>query len=232
MPCENNTILIIEDEPAIAELIAFTVKAAGWNPVKIYSGAVALKSLAQTIPILVLLDWMLPDFSGLEILKKIRTDKRTKHLPVLMLTAKAEENDKITGLDNGADDYITKPFSPKELTARINALLRRSTPEKSKICFKANGIELDTQQYQMTVDGRPVEISWTEFLLLKFLMANPDHVFTRNQILDSIWSDNLEIEERTVDVHILRLRKILAPHSDVIQTVRGMGYKFVTKDGD
>lgn len=230
MPEENNLILVVEDEPAIAKLIAFSIASAGWTPLIIHSGSAAMESLKTTRPLLVLLDWMLPDLSGLEILRHIRQTAYLRELPVIMLTAKAAENDKVSGLDNGADDYITKPFSPKELIARINAQLRRIKPEKSKTILKTRGIELDTQQCLLKVDGRQVDITKTELLLLKFLMANPDRVFKRSQILDNIWENNFDIEERTIDVNILRLRKILGPHSNAIQTIRGLGYKFITKD--
>ncbi len=218
------SILIVEDEPAIAELIAFTVKSSGWHAEKVYSGADALTVLTRIQPTVVLLDWMLPDLSGLDVLKKIRSDNHLKKLPVIMLTAKTKVDDKVIGLDNGADDYVTKPFSPKELIARINALLRRQVPEKSNTCFNIGAISLDTRRCQVSIGGDFIKMNPSEYLLLKFLMANPDQVFSRGQLLDSVWHDVLDIEERTIDVHILRLRKALGKHGSIIQTVRGIGY--------
>ena len=230
MASEQISILVVEDEPAIAELIAFSVKTAGWTPVTVSSGAQAWTALQRFKPDVVLLDWMLPDLSGLRLLNRIREHKELKTLPVIMLTAKTLEEDKVAGLDQGADDYMTKPFSPKELVARINALLRRKAPERAKSLLRAGAVTLDPESGQVRVDQTPVEIGYSEFRLLKFMMANPDRVFSRSQLLDKVWSNQLDIEERTVDVHILRLRKALKDQGGLIRTVRGMGYMLSEKD--
>ncbi|MGN0918775.1 MAG: response regulator [Oxalobacter sp.] len=227
---ENSNILIVEDEPAIAELIAFTIKTAGFTPIVASRGNQALTILQRTNPDMVLLDWMLPDLSGISVLEKIRANPEIREMPVIMLTAKAHEQDKVSALDGGADDYITKPFSPKELVARIKALLRRKDPEKSKSRFVIGPVQLDTASCQLTVDGKLTEIGKSEYLLLRFFMTNPDRVFSRVQLLDSVWHDALNIEERTIDVHILRLRKILNDKGKMIKTVRGLGYMFSTKE--
>lgn len=230
MARDSVSILVVEDEPAIAELVAFSVKSAGWTPVTVYSGTEAWTALRRFRPDVVLLDWMLPDLSGLHLLTKIREHKELKTLPVIMLTAKTLEADKVAGLDQGADDYVTKPFSPRELVARINALLRRKIPERAKTLLRAGVVTLDPERCRVTIGETPVDIGHSEFRLLKFLMANPDRVFSRSQLLDKVWSDQLDIEERTVDVHVLRLRKALKGQENLVKTVRGMGYMLSEKD--
>lgn len=230
MASESISVLVVEDEPAIAELVAFSVKGAGFTPVKVYSGAEAWATLQRFRPDVVLLDWMLPDLSGMQLLARIREHREMKTLPVIMLTAKTLEEDKVAGLDRGADDYITKPFSPKELVARINALLRRKAPERAKSLLRAGAVTLDPESRRVSIGENEVEIGNSEFRLLKFLMANPDRVFSRSQLLDKVWSNQLDIEERTVDVHVLRLRKALKDQDGLIRTVRGMGYMLSEKD--
>ncbi len=230
MASESISILVVEDEPAIAELVAFSVKSAGWTPVTVYSGTEAWTALQRFRPDVVLLDWMLPDLSGMHLLNRIREHREMKTLPVIMLTAKTLEEDKVAGLDQGADDYITKPFSPKELVARVNALLRRKAPERAKSLLRAGAVTLDPESCQVKIGDGEIEMGHSEFRLLKFLIANPDRVFSRGQLLDKVWSDQLDIEERTVDVHILRLRKALKGQENLIRTVRGMGYMLSEKD--
>ena len=230
MASDEISILVVEDEPAIAELIAFSVKSAGWRPVTVFSGNDAWTALQRFRPDVVLLDWMLPDLSGLRLLTRIREHREMKALPVIMLTAKTLEEDKVAGLDQGADDYITKPFSPKDLVARINALLRRKVPDRAKSLLRAGSVTLDPESCQVNIDGSDVEMGNSEFKLLKFLMANPDRVFSRSQLLDKVWSNQLDIEERTVDVHVLRLRKALKGQENLVRTVRGMGYMLSEKD--
>ena len=230
MASESISILVVEDEPAIAELVAFSVKSAGWTPVTVYSGSEAWTALQRFRPDVVLLVWMLPDLSGMRLLNRIREHREMKTLPVIMLTAKTLEEDKVAGLDQGADDYITKPFSPKELVARINALLRRKAPERAKSLLRAGAVTLDPESCQVKIGSSEIEMGNSEFRLLKFLMANPDRVFSRSQLLDKVWSNQLDIEERTVDVHILRLRKALKAQENLIRTVRGMGYMLSEKD--
>lgn len=222
-------ILIVEDEPAIAGLIDYVVKEAGWASHIAASTGQAWESLQQHIPQLVLLDWMLPDKSGLSLLSRIREDRQFRKVPVIMLTARGMEEDKIAGLDHGADDYVTKPFSPRELTARIKALLRRRSPEHALDVMRAGDITLDPASVSVVVAGEKIEIGHTEYKLLKFLMAHPGRVFSRGQLLDKVWGDHVVIEERTVDVHVLRLRKALGNAGGMVQTVRGAGYMLSDK---
>lgn len=229
MPAEKPTILIVEDELPIIELVTFTLKGAGWNVASVQNAAEAWDFLQQRLPQLILLDWMLPDQSGLRLLSRIRSDRQFNELPVIMLTAKSMEEDKIAGLDNGADDYVTKPFSPRELTARINALLRRKTPEHSQTLMTAGSITLDPVSCSVTMKGDKIDIGHAEFKLLKFLLAHPERVFSRNQLLDKVWGDHVVIEERTVDVHVLRLRKALKEAEHLIKTVRSVGYMLSEK---
>lgn len=223
------TILIVEDEPSIAELIAFTLKEAGWSSFVVSNAAAAWDFVQHRAPQLVLLDWMLPDRSGLHLLSRIRADRQLQQLSVIMLTAKSMEEDKIAGLDNGADDYITKPFSPRELTARIKALLRRKSPEHAQEVMSAGPITLDPASCSVTLAGGKIDIGHAEYKLLKFFLAHPDRVFSRSQLLDRVWGDHVVIEERTVDVHVLRLRKALRDAEYLIKTVRSVGYMLSTK---
>ncbi|HWT71015.1 MAG TPA: phosphate regulon transcriptional regulator PhoB [Oxalicibacterium sp.] len=226
---EKPTILIVEDEPSIIELVTFTLKEAGWNVAAVQTTADAWNFIQQRLPQLILLDWMLPDQSGLRLLSRIRGDRQFNELPIIMLTAKSMEEDKIAGLDNGADDYVTKPFSPRELTARINALLRRKTPEHSQTLLTAGKIKLDPVSCSVSIDNEKIDIGHAEFKLLKFFLAHPERVFSRSQLLDKVWGDHVVIEERTVDVHVLRLRKALKEAEHLIKTVRSVGYMLSEK---
>lgn len=229
------TILIVEDEPAIQELIALNLKRAGHMVLCADSAEQAKKMVNNVLPDLVLLDWMLPDMSGIEFARKLRREDRTKAIPIIMLTARIQESDKIAGLEAGADDYITKPFSPRELLARIKAVLRRRLPEMSDEVIEMGGLRLDptTHRVHVYASNEPEKLSEialgpTEFRLLHFLMAYKERVHTRSQLLDRVWGDHVFIEDRTVDVHIRRLRKILeaVDKENLVQTVRGTGYRF------
>ncbi|MFN0039546.1 MAG: phosphate regulon transcriptional regulator PhoB [Burkholderiales bacterium] len=221
------TILVVEDEPAIQELIAFNLKQAGHLPIRADDAEQALRLVQNALPDLILLDWMLPGLSGIELARRLRSDKRSRSVPIIMLTAKTEERDKIQGLDIGADDYITKPFSPRELTARIKALLRRRAPQMTDDIVRLGGVVLDPASHRVTGSGELVDLGPTEFRLLHFFMTHPERVHSRTQLLDQVWGDHVFVEERTVDVHIRRLRKALEPtHLDhLVQTVRGTGYR-------
>ena len=222
------TILIVEDEPAIAELITLTLRRGGHQTVHAESVERAITLVDQAMPDLALIDWMLPGASGVELVKKLRGDKRTKTIPIIMLTAKSEEADKLLGLETGADDYITKPFSPKELVARIKAVLRRRAPQLTEDVVETNGLRLDPATHRITVNDKPVQMGPSEFKLLHFFMTHTERVHTRSQLLDHVWGDHVFVEERTVDVHIRRLRQALevSGHDAYIQTVRGAGYRF------
>jgi two-component system phosphate regulon response regulator PhoB len=221
------TILVVEDEPAIQELIAYNLKQAGHQPLRADNAEQALHLVSNALPDLVLLDWMLPGISGIELAKRLRTDKRTKTVPIIMLTARSEEQDKLVGLDTGADDYITKPFSPRELNARIKAVLRRRAPQMTDDVVQIGGLRLDPASHRVSGNGEAVDLGPTEFRLLHFLMTHPERVHSRTQLLDQVWGDHVFVEERTVDVHIRRLRKALEPTQldRLIQTVRGTGYR-------
>jgi two-component system phosphate regulon response regulator PhoB len=221
--------LVVEDELPIVELITFTLKGAGWAVDAVNDTASAWAYLQQKRPQLILLDWMLPDQSGIRLLARIRADRNFANLPVIMLTAKSMEEDKVQGLEQGADDYITKPFSPRELNARIKALIRRKTPEHSELEMRAGSLTVDPVSCRVSVDGQAIEMGHAEFKLLRFLIAHPERVFTRGQLLDKVWGDHVVLEERTVDVHILRLRKALAPADSLIKTVRSVGYMLSEK---
>ena len=223
------TILIVEDELPIVELVTFSIKGAGWSVDAVHNTADAWTYLQNKRPQLILLDWMLPDQSGLKLLSRIRSDRNFSTLPVIMLTAKSMEEDKVAGLDQGADDYITKPFSPRELTARIKALIRRKMPEHAELAMKAGPLTVDPVSCRVNIDDEPVEIGHAEFKLLRFLIAHPERVFTRGQLLDKVWGDHAVLEERTVDVHILRLRKALGRADFLIKTVRSVGYMLSEK---
>lgn len=229
------TILIVEDELAIQELISINLKRAGHMVLCADSAEQAKKMINSVLPDLVLLDWMLPDMSGIEFARNLRREDRTKSIPIIMLTARVQESDKIAGLEAGADDYITKPFSPRELLARIKAVLRRRLPEMSDEILEMGGLRLDptTHRVHVYASDAPEKLSEitlgpTEFRLLHFLMAYKERVHTRSQLLDRVWGDHVFIEDRTVDVHIRRLRKILetAGKENLVQTVRGTGYRF------
>ncbi|MEN3292931.1 MAG: two-component system, OmpR family, phosphate regulon response regulator PhoB, partial [Burkholderiales bacterium] len=193
MAADKTTILIVEDEPSIVELVTFTLKEAGWNTFAANTAAEAWEFIQRRSPHMVLLDWMLPDQSGLRLLAKIRADRQMQDMPVIMLTAKSMEEDKIAGLDNGADDYITKPFSPRELTSRIKALLRRKTPEHAQTLMSAGAVSLDPVSCTVTLNEQKIEMGHAEFKLLKFFLAHPERVFSRSQLLDKVWGDHVVI---------------------------------------
>ena len=222
------TVLVVEDEPAIQELISYNLQQAGHQPMRAGSAEDALNIMRHALPDLVLVDWMLPGLSGIELAKRIKSDKRTKTVPIIMLTARAAEEDKLTGLETGADGYITKPFSPRELNARVKAVLRRRAPQMTDDVVEIDGLRLDPASHRITGHGQPVELGPTEFRLLHFLMTHTERVHSRTQLLDQVWGDHVFVEERTVDVHIRRLRKALeaSGHDRLIQTVRGSGYRF------
>jgi two-component system, OmpR family, phosphate regulon response regulator PhoB len=229
MAADKTTILIVEDEPSIVELVTFALREAGWNTFAAGTAAEAWEFIQRRTPQLVLLDWMLPDQSGLRLLSRIRADRQLHEIPVIMLTAKSMEEDKVAGLDNGADDYITKPFSPRELVARIKALLRRKAPEHAQSLMAAGPVTLDPVSCSVQLHGQKIDIGHAEFKLLKFFLAHPERVFSRSQLLDKVWGDHVVIEERTVDVHVLRLRKVLKEAESLIKTVRSVGYMLSEK---
>ena len=222
------TILVVEDEPAIQELIAYNLKQAGHQPLRADNAEQAMNLVQNALPDLVLLDWMLPGQSGIDFARRLRSDRRTRTVPIIMLTARTDEQDKLTGLDTGADDYITKPFSPRELNARIKAVLRRRAPQMTDDVVQLGGLKLDPSSHRISGNGEPVILGPTEFRLLHFLMTHPERVHSRTQLLDQVWGDHVFVEERTVDVHIRRLRKALEPTNldRLVQTVRGTGYRF------
>ena len=222
------TILVVEDEPAIQELISATLQHAGHRVMRAYSAEEAVPLVNGTLPDVVLLDWMLPGMSGIQFARRLRGEERTRDLPIIMLTARGEEQDKVAGLDAGADDYLTKPFSPRELVARIKAVLRRRAPQMTEDCVEVEGLRVDPVTHRVTGNGRQLDLGPTEFRLLHFFMTHQERVFNRTMLLDQVWGDHVFVEERTVDVHIRRLRAVLEStgHDRLIQTVRGSGYRF------
>jgi two-component system phosphate regulon response regulator PhoB len=221
------TILVVEDEPAIMELLQVNLVDAGYDVRAACDAETAQTMLNEALPDLLLLDWMLPGQSGLAFAKHLRTDARTKELPVIMVTARTDEADRVAGLEAWVDDYVTKPFSTRELKARIKSVLRRRAPEAAQERLSAGPLDLDPATHRVSVDGRPVPLGPTEFRLLRFFLARPERVHTRTQLLDQVWGDHVYIEERTVDVHIRRLRLALEPFGQdrMIETVRGSGYR-------
>ena len=221
------TILVVEDEPAIQSLIEVNLHRAGHSAILAADAESARRAVQHSLPDLVLLDWMLPGMSGIDFARQLRGDARTRRLPIIMLTARAEERDKIEGLDIGADDYVTKPFSPRELMARIKAVLRRNAPQATDDLVELGGLSLDPATHRVSAGGTEINLGPTEFRLLHFLMAHPERVHGRSQLLDQVWGDHVFVEERTVDVHIRRLRAALETtgHDNLIQTVRGSGYR-------
>ena len=221
-------ILVVEDEAPIREMLQFSLGRAGFSVHEAADARTAQDLISQLSPDLVLLDWMLPGISGVDLAQKIRQSPRSRELPIIMLTARGEEESKLRGLEAGADDYITKPFSTQELIARIRAVLRRTGGSNSPSVLQAGDLSLDTIGHRVMVKDKPLDLGPTEFRLLHFFMSHADRVFSRSQLLDLVWGDNVYIEERTVDVHIRRLRKALETHhcEQYIQTVRGSGYRF------
>jgi len=231
MTSETDYILVVDDERAIRDMVcmALAQELFQWKEASDAHKAEVL--IKQNPPQLILLDWMMPGISGIDFARKLRRMPETRDIPIIMLTAKTEEDNVIRGLESGADDYLTKPFSPRELLARIKALLRRSKSESTQEIININNLMLDTSSYRVEGNGQTIDLGPTEFKLLRFFMENPDRVFSREQVLNNVWGDNVYVEERTVDVHIRRLRKALekTQHQDMVQTVRGAGYRLSNK---
>jgi two-component system, OmpR family, phosphate regulon response regulator PhoB len=221
-------ILVVEDEQPIREMIAFGLRRAGFDVREAEDCRTARAALVDHRPDLMLVDWMLPDNSGLELTRALKRERDTRDLPIIMLTARAEEIDKVAGLDSGADDYVTKPFSPRELIARVNAVLRRSGPADDNETIRFDELTLDRAAHRVMVGDNGVPLGPTEYRLLEFFMTHPERVYSREQLLDRVWGGNVYVEERTIDVHIRRLRRALEPHhyDHLVQTVRGAGYRF------
>ena len=224
-------ILIVEDEQPIREMVMFALAGAGYEVQEAADARQAQINITERLPDLILLDWMLPGLSGIDYARRLKKDELTRELPVIMLTARAEEEDKVQGLESGADDYITKPFSPRELVARIQAVLRRGGPAAEDEMLYASGLSLDLASHRVSAGENLLEMGPTEYRLLEFFMSHPERVYSRSQLLDRVWGSNVYVEERTVDVHIRRLRKVLEPHGydALVQTVRGAGYRFSTR---
>ncbi|MBG2709247.1 MULTISPECIES: phosphate regulon transcriptional regulator PhoB [Proteus] len=221
-------ILVVEDETAIREMICFVLEQNGFQPIEAEDYDSALSFLIDPYPDLVLLDWMIPGGSGLQVIKQMKRESNTRDIPIIMLTAKGEEEDKVQGLETGADDYVIKPFSPKELVARVKAILRRLSPMSAEDVIEFNGLGLDPVSHRVTSQDKPIDMGPTEFKLLHFFMTHPERVYSREQLLNYVWGTNVYVEDRTVDVHIRRLRKAIEEdgHDRMIQTVRGTGYRF------
>jgi two-component system, OmpR family, phosphate regulon response regulator PhoB len=222
-------ILVVEDESSIAELIAVNLRHNGFRPRWAMDSVSAQREMDAAVPDLILLDWMLPGESGLVLAKRWRSDARTKDVPIIMLTARGDEADRVAGLDAGADDYIAKPFSTKELLARVRAVLRRRAPEEVGVQIAIAGLALDPATHRVTFEGAALKLGPTEFKLLHYLMGHAERVHSRAQLLDNVWGDHVYIEERTVDVHVKRLREALAQAGTMVETVRGAGYRLTAK---
>ncbi|OGT88621.1 MAG: phosphate regulon transcriptional regulatory protein PhoB [Gammaproteobacteria bacterium RIFOXYA12_FULL_61_12] len=224
----DGLVLVIEDEDAIREMVRVTLESASFEVLEAVDAEQAEMILADHCPGLILMDWMLPGISGIELTRRIKRDDVLKEIPIIMLTAKGEENSKVMGLEAGVDDYVTKPFSTRELIARIRAVMRRSGVSQGESLEIGDGLKLDPSRHRVTANGASLEIGPTEFRLLQFFMSHPERVYSRSQLLDQVWGRNVYIEERTVDVHIRRLRKALEPSGfdALVQTVRGVGYRF------
>ncbi|MDD1619540.1 MAG: phosphate regulon transcriptional regulator PhoB [Methylococcaceae bacterium] len=225
-------ILVVEDEDAIREMLMMVLDQAGFVPIAAADAEDAQKSLDDNLPDLILLDWMLPGISGVEWARRLKKEPIYRDIPIILLTARGEEEDKVRGLEIGADDYVSKPFSPKELVARIRAVLRRSGKIQGQAQITLGDLMLDTEQHRLSIGDKQLEVSPTEFRLMHFFMTHPDKVYSRTQLLDQVWGRSVYIEERTIDVHIRRLRKILEEYGreDLVQTVRGFGYRFSLVD--
>jgi len=222
-------VLIVEDESSIAELIAVNLRHNGFAPTVVFDGEAAQREIDSVLPDVILLDWMLPGDSGVMLAKRWRQQERIKTVPIILLTARTEESDKVQGLDAGADDYITKPFSTQELLARIRAVLRRRAPEVVNDSVQLGPLTLDAATYRVSLEGAELKVGPTEFKLLHYLMKHPERVHTRGSLLDRVWGDHVFIEERTVDVHVKRLREALGGAGNMIETVRGAGYRLTTQ---
>lgn len=225
------TILVIDDEPDIREVMRFALESADFHVMEAGHADEARKLLSSETPDLILLDWMLPGRSGLELAQQLKQSPKSKSIPIIMVSARGEEEDRVKGLDTGADDYIAKPFSPREMVARVKAVLRRAKPDESTDEIEIGGLVMDNLGHRVTADGRAIEVAPTEYRLLHFFMTHTDRAFSRSQLLDHVWGDQVYVEERTVDVHVRRLRKALEPsgHDRLLQTVRGVGYRFSDK---
>ncbi|NOY65864.1 MAG: phosphate regulon transcriptional regulatory protein PhoB [Gammaproteobacteria bacterium] len=225
---DEKYILVVDDEPAILDMVEFALKRQDFRTKLVVNAMQAMNAISETPPDLILLDWMLPDLSGVDLARRLKRDDLTKSIPIIMITARAEEGDKLRGFDVGVDDYVTKPFSPRELIARINAVLRRIEPETIDQNIDVEGLNLDPVTHRVNANGSVVELGPTEFRLLQFFMTHTERVYSREQLLDRVWGQNVYIEDRTVDVHIRRLRKVLSEYGydKMIQTVRGSGYRF------
>ena len=223
-------ILIVDDEPAIRDMVAFALRKAEYEPMHAGDAREASAAIVEQVPDLILLDWMLPGMSGLEFARRLRKEGLTREIPIIMLTARGEENDRVNGLDAGVDDYVVKPFSARELLARIKAVMRRSRGDEEDGSVTLGGMRIDGAAHRVFAGDAPVHIGPTEYRLLHFFMTHPERVYTRTQLLDHVWGGNVYVEERTVDVHIRRLRKTLEPWrlDNLVQTVRGAGYRFST----
>lgn len=224
-------VLIVDDEAPIREMLSLALQMAGYECQEAESAQAAHALIVDTRPDLILLDWMMPGTSGIELARRLKRDDLTSAIPIIMLTAKGDEDNKVLGLEAGADDYITKPFSPRELVARLKAVLRRTAPDGDAARIEVNGLVLDPVSHRVNADGEPLEMGPTEFKLLSFFMSHQDRAFSRSQLLDYVWGGNVYVEERTVDVHIRRLRKALGDnYAPLVQTVRGMGYRFSSQN--
>ncbi|SDB37266.1 two-component system, OmpR family, phosphate regulon response regulator PhoB [Pseudidiomarina indica] len=224
----SRKILIVEDEAPIREMLSFVMEQHGYQAIEAGDYQSALEKIVEPFPDMILLDWMIPGGTGIQLAKKLKSDDFTRAIPIIMLTARGEEEDKVRGLEVGADDYMTKPFSPKELMARIRAVFRRVSPTSLDEPIEVEGLRLDPVSHRVTAFNDPLDMGPTEFRLLHFFMSHPERVYSREQLLDNVWGTNVYVEDRTVDVHIRRLRKALElhDHSRLIQTVRGVGYRF------
>ena len=227
----RHTILVVDDETSIREMLVISLESAGYNVLQAENAKTAHSLVLDKHPDLILLDWMMPVTTGLELLRRLKRDEMTDHIPVIMLTAKAEESSKIAGLDSGADDYLAKPFSLRELISRVKAVLRRVSREELKDTIVVGDLEFDPLEHRISIAGNLINLAPTEFRLLQFFLTHQERVYSRDQILDYVWGKNVYLDERTVDVHIRRLRKAIsvAGHDDYVQTVRGAGYRFSTQ---
>lgn len=227
----SKRVLVVEDEAPIREMLCFMLEQRGFEPVEAADFSEAVALVKEPYPELILLDWMIPCGSGIQFIKLMKQEELTRNIPIVMLTARGEEEDKVRGLEVGADDYITKPFSPKELTARIKAVMRRSAPTATEEVIDVQGLRLDPVSHRVTANDLPLDMGPTEFRLLHFFMTHPERVYSREQLLNNVWGTNVYVEDRTVDVHIRRLRKAMAVtgHEVLIQTVRGAGYRFSSR---
>ena len=227
----SRRVLVVEDETPIREMLCFVLEQNGFEPVEAADFAQGVARVTEPFPDLILLDWMLPGGSGIQFIKQMKQDELTRQIPIIMLTARGEEEEKVRGLEVGADDYITKPFSPKELTARLKAVIRRAVPTATEEVIEVQGLRLDPVSHRVSVNEQVLDLGPTEFRLLHFFMTHPERVYSREQLLNNVWGTNVYVEDRTVDVHIRRLRKAisLAGHDELIQTVRGSGYRFSSR---